>query len=63
MRKLLVVYCSGSPNFFIYGVTKDMDTYCLVNNQYWMRASKDLTPVEVSEMTKVELPQMYNVQD
>lgn len=63
MRKSLTVYCSGAPNFFIYAVTKDLDTYCLINNQYWIPASIDLTPAELSVMTMVETPRMYNVQD
>lgn len=63
MRKQLTVYCSGAPNFFIYGVDKDGETYSLINNQYWIPASMNLTPAEISCMTQVELKATYNVQD
>lgn len=63
MKKSLTVLCSGAPNFFIYGVTKDNETYSLIENQYWIRASNDLTPAEISVMTVVESDCMYNVQE
>ena len=63
IRKSLVVYCSGAPNYFIFGVTDKYETYSLINNQYWIPASIDLTPAELSVMTMVETPRMYNVQD
>lgn len=62
MRKTLTVYCSGSPNFFIYGVTKDGDTYSLIDNQYWIPSSKDLTQPEKDRMF-VMVTEQFNVQD
>lgn len=52
MRKLnLEVYSSGVPHFFTYGIcTVDNNTYCLIDNQYWVRASNNLSNEELSEM-------------
>lgn len=63
MRKLLNIYCAGAPNYFIYGVSEDLDTYCLIDNQYWILASMDISREELSKMTLVDKGRMCNVQD
>lgn len=63
MRKTLTIYCSGAPNFFIFGVTKDFDTYSLINNQYWVRSSNDLTQDDLDDMIMVAGREQLNVQE
>lgn len=63
MKKSLTVLCSGAPNFFIYGVSKYNETYSLIDNQYWIRASNDLTPSDLNSMIAVETPRLYSVQE
>lgn len=47
----LEVYSSGVPYFFTYGVcVHSKMTYCLINNQYWVRASVNLSNDELEDM-------------
>lgn len=63
MRKSLTVYCTGAPNFFIVGVTKDFDTYSLINNQYWVRSPHDLEQSDLDDMILVAGRKQINVQE
>lgn len=63
MIKYLTVYSSGAPNYFTYGVSQDDETYSLINNQYWVRSSRDFTDQELATMIKIDIPRTYNVQD
>lgn len=52
----LEVYSSGAPHFFTYGVCVfSKDTYCLIDNQYWVKASTNFTDEELSEMTFIDV--------
>lgn len=62
IRKSLVVYCSGAPNYFIFGVTDKYETYSLINNQYWVRSSNDLTKADLDDMIMVGGYEMQNIQ-
>lgn len=54
-KTLIKVYCTGAPNFFIFGREPSTGiTYSLINNQYWIRASKNLTDNEIKVMTVVD---------
>ena len=59
--KTLDVYCSGYPNYFIYGVTENLETYSLISNQYWVRSSNDFESKHLEMMTLVSKNQKVRV--
>lgn len=60
-KTTLEVYSSGVPNFFTYGIcTITHNTYSLIDNQYWVRASTNFTDIELSSMHFIAVqPECY----
>lgn len=53
--KNVTVYSSGHPNYFTYGFDHDTnETYCLISNQYWVRASQNFTETEILRMSMIQ---------
>lgn len=53
-EKVLNVFCSGAPNYFVFGVENDTyATYSLISNQYWVRSSTNLTQTQMDDMIVV----------
>lgn len=51
----ITVYCSGSPNYFIYGVNYDTnESYVFLDNQHWVKTTNKLSNSEIDKMTMVE---------
>lgn len=55
-EKVLNVFCSGAPNYFIFGVENDTySTYSFISNQYWIRSSSNLTQPQIDDMILVDV--------
>ena len=55
-KKVLNVYCSGAPNYFIFGVeSKTKNTYSFISNQYWIRSSTNLAQSQIDAMILVNI--------
>jgi hypothetical protein len=55
-NKKLDIFCTGAPNYFIFGVERNTrDTYSLINNQYWIHSSTNLSKSETDNMIVVDV--------
>lgn len=58
--KVLDVYISGYPNYFIHGVdTVDLSTYVLVNNNTWVKTSTDFTQADLNRLHHIDTGNFY----
>lgn len=63
MKTALNVYSSGAPHYFTYGISDEGNTYSLIDNQYWIQSSTNITDDDLSKMFLITTEIVYIVKD